>query len=380
MNDYVRIYVYEENNGFLKYLINKDIYYKDLIKTNKYYILTVLFEDYKKINRRYKCELIRYYGKSYLINLVKVHKYMLLSLIISLFVLYILSNTIFKININTNDIKIKNIISKSLESNNISIYKRKKSFNEIEKIKEKILDDNEDNLEWIEIREKGCTYNVNVTPRIKKQNNISSDEPSDIVASKDGKILFITSSRGNKIKDKNDYVKKGEVIISGNIMKNDKVAYQVSSKGKVYGEVWYTVNVTVPYNYIEYVDTGKTINHYYLDVFGHKFTLIGKYEGNNTMNYTKLILDKPYLPFKLYKEEKRKYEYKEFNITETEAYEEAIKRSDNKIKNMLDNDEYIISKKILKKEAFSSKIKIEVFYKVYENIGITSKIKNVKEK
>jgi hypothetical protein len=47
---------------------------------------------------------------------------------------------------------------------------------------------------------------------------------------------------------------------------------------------------------------------------------------------------------------------------------------------MLDNDEYIISKKILKKEAFSSKIKIEVFYKVYENIGITSKIKNVKEK
>jgi similar to stage IV sporulation protein len=295
-------------------------------------------------------------------------------------VLYILSNTIFKININTNDIKIKNIISKSLESNNISIYKRKKSFNEIEKIKEKILDDNEDNLEWIEIREKGCTYNVNVTPRIKKQNNISSDEPSDIVASKDGKILFITSSRGNKIKDKNDYVKKGEVIISGNIMKNDKVAYQVSSKGKVYGEVWYTVNVTVPYNYIEYVDTGKTINHYYLDVFGHKFTLIGKYEGNNTMNYTKLILDKPYLPFKLYKEEKRKYEYKEFNITETEAYEEAIKRSYNKIKNMLDNDEYIISKKILKKEAFSSKIKIEVFYKVYENIGITSKIKNVKEK
>ena len=76
----------------------------------------------------------------------------------------------------------------------------------------------------------------------------------------------------------------------------------------------------------------------------------------------------------------KKYEYKEFIINEKEAYNEAIKRSDIKIKNMLDNDEHIISKNVLKKEVFSSKIKVEVFYKVYENIGLTSKIKNIEEK
>lgn len=379
MNDYVRIIVYENSDLFQKYLINNKIYYKDLIKSKDYYLLTVCFNDYKKINRRYNSKLIRYYGKSFIVNIIKKHKYMIISLIISLLMLNMLTNTIFMININTNDQNIRKIVEDALTMNDISIYKRKKSFKKIEEIKDKILDENEEYLEWIEISEKGCIYNIDVTPRVKKNNNVSNDSPSDIVASKDGKILFITSSRGIKLKDKNDYVKKGEVLISGNIMKDDEVIYQVSSKGKVYAEVWYTVNITVPFNYIEYVDTNKVINHYYLDVFGHKFTLTGKYESNNTINNTKLILDKPYLPFKLYKEEKRKYEYKEFNINEEEAYKEAIKRSDNKIQNMLDSDEYIISKNVLKKEVFSSKIKLEVFYKVYENIGITSNIESIKE-
>ena len=55
-------------------------------------------------------------------------------------------------------------------------------------------------------------------------------------------------------------------------------------------------------NYVEYVETGKTINHYYLDIAGKKMTLTGKYDSTRTMNTKKLILDKPYLFFKLYKE------------------------------------------------------------------------------
>jgi similar to stage IV sporulation protein len=157
-------------------------------------------------------------------------------------------------------------------------------------------------------------------------------------------------------------------------MKDEKLAYQVKSKGRVYAETWYSVKTKVPFNYTEYVSTGKTINRYYLDIFGHEATLIGKYKTNNSFNNTLLILDKPYLPFKLYKEEMKIFEYKEFHINEDEAYKEAIKRSDDKIKDMLDSDEYILSKKVLKKEVFSSKIIIEVFYKVYENIAKESRI------
>lgn len=373
-NNKVKIIVYECSNKFLNYLVYHSIYYEDLT-LNDNYILVVDYEDYKKISRRYKTKIIKYYGKRFIINYVNTNKYMLASLFISFLVLLLLTNTIFKININTNDEKLYNLINENLKENNISLYKRKKSFTELKRIKDKILKENEDNLEWIEIKEKGCVYNIEVTARVKNKNNVNDNTPKDIVASKDGLIKYISSSSGVKLKDVNDYVKKGDVLITGNIIKGeDTLITQVEAKGKVYAEVWYTVNITVPFNYVEYVETGKTINHYYLDIAGKKFTLTGKYDSTKTMNTKKLILDKPYLFFKLYKETKREYKYKEFNINENEAYEEALKRSESKIKSKLNDNEYIISKKVLKKEVFRSKMNIEVFFKVYENIGVTSNI------
>ncbi len=373
-NNKVKIIVYESSNKFLNYLVYHSIYYEDLT-LNDNYILVVDYEDYKKISRRYKTKIIKYYGKRFIINYVNTNKYMLASLFISFLVLLLLTNTIFKININTNDEKLYNLINENLKENNISLYKRKKSFTELKRIKDKILKENEDNLEWIEIKEKGCVYNIEVTARVKNKDNISDSTPKDIVASKDGLIKYISSSSGVKLKDVNDYVKKGDVLITGNIIKGeDTLITQVEAKGKVYAEVWYTVNITVPFNYVEYVETGKIINHYYLDIAGKKFTLTGKYDSTKTMNTKKLILNKTYLFFKLYKETKREYKYKEFNINENEAYEEALKRSESKIKSKLNDNEYIISKKVLKKEVFRSKMNIEVFFKVYENIGVTSNI------
>ena len=75
------------------------------------------------------------------------------------------------------------------------------------------------------------------------------------------------------------------MLISGNIIKGEyTLITQVRAKGKVYAEVWYTVKVNIPYNYIEYTDSLKKVNHYYLDIFGKKFTLLGKYDSKNTIN------------------------------------------------------------------------------------------------
>ncbi len=373
MNNKVRIIVYTNSYKFMNYLVYHNIYYENLILKDNY-ILTVDITDYKKIKRRYKTKVVSYYGKMFITNYIRTNKYMLTSLFISFLVLYLLTNTIFKVNINTNDKELYNNIYDSLKKYNISIYKKKKSFKELSLIKSKILKDNEDVLEWLEIQEKGCTYNIELTKRIKNKTNNTDNTSKDIIASKDGLIKYIKSSKGTKLKDINDYVKKGEVLITGNILKNDEIVSQVEAKGEVYAEVWYKVNTTIPFNYTEYTETGKVINHYYLDILNKKFTLIGKYNSNNTMNEKHLILDKPYLFFKLYKETKKEYKYIDYNIDEKTAYEEALKRSESKIKNKLNKNEYIISKKVLKKEVFRSKMNIEVFFKVYENIGVTSNI------
>lgn len=374
----VRIVVNENSNKFLNYLIYNKIYYDSLNKYNEYFVLDVSYDDYLYIRRRYKCHIVKYYGKKNIVNIYENNKYVLLSLIISFMLLFLLCNTIFDIKINSDDKDIINIINNSLSDNGIDVYKRKVSFDKLNSIKNKILEDNKDTLEWIEIREKGCIYYIDVTPRVKSNNNVDNSLPSDIVAEKDGVIKHIVVHRGSKVIDNGDYVKKGDILISGNIIKNENVIDKVHSEGVIYAETWKTVNISIPFKRIDYVYK-KTINHYYLDIFGHKFTISGKYDSDNTINKKSIVLDKPYLFFKLYKEEKKIYDYNEVILNKEEAYNEALNRSIDIINKKLSSDEYIISKKVLKKEVKRSKINLEVFFKVYEKIGVTSEIQDIGE-
>lgn len=374
----VRIVVNENSNKFLNYLIYNKIYYDSLNKYNEYFVLDVSYDDYLYIRRRYKCHIVKYYGKKNIVNIYENNKYVLLSLIISFMLLFLLCNTIFDIKINSDNKDIINIINNSLSDNGIGVYKRKVSFDKLNNIKNKILEDNKDTLEWIEIREKGCIYYIDVTPRVKSNNNVDNALPSDIVAEKDGVIKHIVVHRGSKVIDNGDYVKKGDILISGNIIKNENVIDKVHSEGVIYAETWKTVNISIPFKRIDYVYK-KTINHYYLDIFGHKFTISGKYDSDNTINKKSIVLDKPYLFFKLYKEEKKIYDYNEVILNKEEAYNEALNRSIDVINKKLSSDEYIISKKVLKKEVKRSKINLEVFFKVYEKIGVTSEIQDIGE-
>jgi len=374
----VRIVVNENSNKFLNYLIYNKIYYDSLNKYNEYFVLDVSYDDYLYIRRRYKCHIVKYYGKKNIVNMYENNKYVLLSLIISFMLLFLLCNTIFDIKINSDNKDIINIINNSLSDNGIDVYKRKVSFDKLNSIKNKILEDNKDTLEWIEIREKGCIYYIDVTPRVKSNNNADNSLPSDIVAEKDGVIKHIVVHRGSKVIDNGDYVKKGDILISGNIIKNENVIDKVHSEGVIYAETWKTVNISIPFKRIDYVYK-KTINHYYLDIFGHKFTISGKYDSDNTINKKSIVLDKPYLFFKLYKEEKKIYDYNEVILNKEEAYNEALNRSIDVINKKLSSDEYIISKKVLKKEVKRSKINLEVFFKVYEKIGVTSEIQDIGE-
>ena len=374
----VRIVVNENSNKLLNYLIYNKIYYDSLNKYNEYFVLDVSYDDYLYIRRRYKCHIVKYYGKKNIVNIYENNKYVLLSLIISFMLLFLLCNTIFDIKINSDNKDIINIINNSLSDNGIGVYKRKVPFDKLNSIKNKILEDNKDTLEWIEIREKGCIYYIDVTPRVKSNNNVDNALPSDIVAEKDGVIKHIVVHRGSKVIDNGDYVKKGDILISGNIIKNENVIDKVHSEGIIYAETWKTVNISIPFKRIDYVYK-KTINHYYLDIFGHKFTISGKYDSDNTINKKSIVLDKPYLFFKLYKEEKKIYDYNEVILNKEEAYKEALNRSIDVINKKLSSDEYIISKKVLKKEVKRSKINLEVFFKVYEKIGVTSEIQDIGE-
>lgn len=366
MKNKVLVSVKEE--GILKTLISNNIYFSNYtIKDNKV-IFIINYEDLELLSKLANIKVIKYYGLVGIKNFLKKHYILLTSFILSYLIIIILSNVIFKVEIVTNNQVLKDNITYYLNYYGIVKYKFVKSNKYIENVKEKILLENKDTIEWISINREGVKYVVNVTPRV-ISNKVNIDKPSNIVSKKDALIKYLVVTGGSSVKEVNDVVKKGEVIISGNVVKFDKVVGTTRSKGKVFGEVWYTVNISIPFKHVIYEKTGETINHIYLDIFGHKFTLVGHYITNNSINEVSVLVDKPYLFFKLMKESKELYNYKEVNLNSESAFKEALKRADKSISNKLDTNEYIIERKVLKKDVFSSKIDIELFYRVYENIG-----------
>lgn len=364
----VKIKVETSSNKFINYLVSNNICYSDLKKEECYYIFITTYDNYLKIRRRYNTLILRYYGKKFLYVFIKNNKYLIISFFICMFFMYLLCNTIFEVKINCEE-SLYDKVEQILNKYEISKYKRVKSYDEINYIKEKILLEIDD-IEWIEITRYGVKYIVDINLKI-KSSIVDEKGFSNIVASRDGVIKHIIVHNGEKIKEENEYVKKGEVIISGNLYKDDVLVNSVNAKGEVFAEVWYLVKLEVPLLIREkYIN--KEINHYYLDFFGKNFSLIGVYKKDGLVSETKCVFDKAYLPFKIYKESLIEYKYKEIELSYDDAINYGLKLSKINIENMLDEYEYIISKNVLKNSLKSSKMYIEVFFKVYENIASTS--------
>ena len=79
----------------------------------------------------------------------------------------------------------------------------------------------EDNIEWMEITNNGTKVIVNIIER-KTNKNINNNEIYSIVAKKSGFIKKILVDNGTKLIEENNYVNKGDIIISSDIYLNDR--------------------------------------------------------------------------------------------------------------------------------------------------------------
>lgn len=368
--------------NIIKKLVNNKIYYENLRENNGcIYILVDLkyLKEIKRVFKKKNVHVIKFFGIYKYKLLFKSRYITILAILIALSIIFLLSNIIFEIKIETSNNNIKKLLTYELKEHGIEKYKFKKSYKTLTDIKKDIIKNNKDKLEWIEIEVSGTKYTVKVNER-KLTEEKKKLEPRSLVSKKDAVIKKITADNGVLLKEVNDYVKKGEVIISGNVVKGeDELKGTTAASGKVYGEVWYLVNTVVPFKHREYVKTDNEFNNYYIEIFGKKMNLINYYNLKEYRKSNKKKLEKFYLPFKMYKETVTEYKYVTYDLTIQEAYKKGIKKSEEKIKEKLSKDEYIISKKVLKKENFSSKIVLEIFFKVYEDITSYSELESIKK-
>ena len=363
------IYIVKIKSKYFNKLFRYGIYINNIKKINKdEYLLYLDLDNYNKIlkfKKIFEIEFIDYRGYIKYKNIFRNNIVFFIMFVISLFYIIFLSNVIFSIEIKTTNKDLNNLVMHELNRNDISLYKFVKSFETKEKIKKKILNDNKNSLEWLEITRHGSKYIVNVEERIIK--NIDNDNtPTDIVASKNAIILSIEARSGSIVKKLNDYVKCGDIIVTGSITHKEEVVDKIRADAIIYGETWYKVHVSYPMSYYEKTYTSNKSNRLKIKVL-NKNIIIGKKYKEEEIKERPIIYNK-FLPIRLSLEKVQETVLIDDLYTVDEAYEEGLKLARIKLLKGLGKDSKILSEKKLKIIVNNSTIDVDIFFKVYENI------------
>lgn len=366
-------------NNFLKRIIRNNINIIKVIPISyKEMDLIIDYKDLDKIEKLktiYNIKIIRYYGKLRILKRIKKNIFILSFLLIGLFLVYILSNVIFSIEVIHSNNNIIKLVENELEENGIKKYRFALSYDEVEKVKKKILEDNMDSLEWLEIIREGTKYIVRVEERI--INNVPDDNNIyDIVASKGAVIKSIYAKSGEKIRDVNTYVKKGDIVISSKITLPNNEIITKSANGKVIGEVWYSARIEFPYVYNEIKYTGNKKKVLVFNFLNKRISIFDFNKYKTFDKNIKYIFNNNIIPISLTYE----YEYETKVINDIYTYdtarEKAINVAKEKLLNKYSNIVDITDIKIINEEDMTSKIVIDLFITCDEDITLYKKVEN----
>ena len=362
---------------FVKKIIAKNINIYDFDKKAKEVIIVVDSESYKKIKEiktTYKIKIIERMGVEKYKYLLGKYFIIVISFIIGILLNVILSKMIFEVEVIHPNKVIRELILDDLKEEGLEKYHFKVSYNKKEKIKEKILREEINDLEWLEIEEVGTKYVVKVEQRKKNEKEEVCAE-RNVVASKSAMILEIEATEGEVVKKKLDYVSKGDILISGLVYNKEEVVAKRCATGKVYGEVWYKVNLELPKNYYEENVTGKKKKQLEVQFLNYTYSLFSTFKTYKKKETP--ILQSRLLPINI-----SLVTYLETKVIDRDYTLETIdavakELAENKLRDKLNKDDQIISKKVLKKGEKESRIIVEVFVKVKEDITAYQDITNI---
>ena len=369
----VRVKITGKNvNNYLKRLITNKIELIDLkYNSHNEAVVTIKYSDYlklKTVRSSYDVKVTNTYGKLRIRNKMKRSYILLSSIILGIALIILLSNIIFSIEVIHTNKSVIELVGNELNKNGLKKYTFKKKYKDIKKIEDKILNDNKDKLEWISIEIVGTKYVVRIEERkIKNENNDNIYQ--DIVASKSGVIKKIIALSGEKKYEIDNFVSKGDTIIKGSITKPNNEIILTHASGLVYAEVWYQISVEYPYQYKEEILTGNKKNIYYLKFINKRLELFNFKKYKNFQKEPKILLYNNILPISLVKEKQYEVNIIDEIYTTEEVINKAITLAESRLMSSNKKIDKIDKVSIIKKEEYDSKIKLDLFISVIEEIG-----------
>lgn len=364
---YLKVENYSESK-LIKKLAQINVSIHDLSKVNNDIYFKITLEDYEKIDKYLKTikfKKVRYTGIKYIIESIKRYKIIGYSIASILCIIIFLSSFIVDIEIKHENSYLTDIIYTELNNFGIKKFSFKKSFSNIQIIKEKIKEKYPDLIDWLEINEVGMKYVV----RVEERKINMPDTPKtycSVYAKKDSLIKKINVYNGESAINLNDYVKKGDLLINGDIKLNENIVNQVCAEGKIIGEVWYKVNITLPFIYYTEQKTGKKRINFIINYDDSEHVLF-KDRLNNYKASKKLVIDT--LGIKFYLRTDEEIIKKQHKYSEEEAIAKAISLATEKVKKKIGADEAILLQKVLQKRVNDSTIDLDIFIVTEEDIG-----------
>lgn len=334
----------------------------------------------RKVLKRTGCKvtIVNKNGLPFFITKLKKRKMLGLGFIIFILLIFVLSSFIWSVRIKGASITDTQNIEENLAELGVKpgAFKLDLSVSDIENnmlIRMK-------SLSWIKVRLVGTRAEVEVKERILPPEVVPQDKPCNIIAKKDGIITKIVSSKGDVIVNKGDPVRKGDILVTGILQRENADSRYVHAIADVEARTWYESSAAVPLEKLEKVRTGNICTNIYL-VIGSSLIHI----KNNNINYksydkiiksTKLIdTDLFQLPIEIVLEEYHETTARSVTISKEEAKKEACDMVEKVIIDSMPKDAKILDRKIninIKENV----IVANALYETIEDIGIQEEIED----
>ena len=339
------------------------------------------FKLIRPIARKTRCRvrLLKKIGLPFVFNRYRRRKAFFAGAILFVVLLYVMSSFIWSVEITGNKEMQTSELENALSQNGIRTGILKYRINTDRAVTGMLL--NMSDISWISITVRGTKVKVELRERIKAPEIIPINVPCDIVALKDGLIKQVIATEGVEAVGEGDTVKKGQVLISGEIpLKGEENKFRlVHAMGTVAARTWYEEQAPVKLTEVERLRTGKVINDHALILFSRKLDILHK--KNKFQNYAfveekkklsigdDLVFPVEWVTIRFYEEK-----LVQVTINEEDAREVAAESAYKKVIEQLPEGAKVVKKNVMFVQGEGTGFIAKVTLECVEDIGTSKQI------
>lgn len=343
------------------------------VDTLEFYLRLSDVKRLRRVIRKSDCKVTFKLGKGapFLWKRVWKNSGFLIGLFAFLICIFVLSNMVWGIEIHNAKPATEHAIRKELDAMGVQKGKFQFFIDDVDQIQRK-LSDRIEALTWVGVELKGTTFHLQVVEK-KQPKEIKATSPQHLVATKKAIIKEMFVEKGvSKVKI-NDYVQKGDLLVSG-VIGTEKAPEIVPAKGIIRGETWYRVGVEIPLETNFSVFNGEEKTRYGLKFWDMNIPIWGFIKPTYP-EMEEEVTNRPLrflqweLPISYVEQTWRSKEDVTRKYTRQEAVKEAEKMARKDLEKKLGDEAEIIGENILRETVDNGKVNLSIHYQVIEEIA-----------